>query len=224
MNLKKIWDESFLKSIADTEAKSDTNPVDWRVSGRATKAWPDKENKSWWDINGYEMFVNFSQAWTDSGFEVWVSPDGVPGIEIEFNNYFGSTYVRAFADAVAVRGNELAIIDFKTGAYTPDSSMQLGIYASLMELQFGVRPSVGYYYSARKAEFIKTKGIERWTIPVLTNLFNKFEVAIDNEIFLPNVGMSCGTCGVRDYCYAVGGQLAEFYDKLADTNTEGENK
>ena len=90
-----------------------------------------------------------------------------------------------------------------------------------MEMQFGFRPTKGYYYSARKAQFIETTGLERWTIPVLTELFTKFDLGVRNEIFLPNVGMSCSTCGVKEYCYAVGGQLAPIYDTLANLKKEG---
>ena len=41
-----IWEESFLNEIADVEKSTGTNPTDWRVSGKATKANPDKENKA----------------------------------------------------------------------------------------------------------------------------------------------------------------------------------
>jgi putative RecB family exonuclease len=211
-----MWDESFLEQIAEVSAKNNTNPVDWRVGGRSTKANPDKENKAWWDENGKRMFFDFINAWQESGFEVWVSPEGVPGIEIGFNNNFGAVPVKAFADAVVMAGNEVAVVDFKTGSYIPDSSLQLGVYASLMEMQFGFRPTKGYYYDARKAQFIEASGLERWTIPVLTELFTKFDIGIRNEIFLPNIGMSCSTCGVKEYCYAVGGQLAQIYDPLAN--------
>jgi len=216
-----MWEESFLEQIAEVEAKSGTNPTDWRVGGRSSKANPDKENKVWWDENGRKMFYDFINAWSESGFEIWVSPQGVPGIEIAFNNNFGDVPVRGFADAVVKVGNEVAVIDFKTGSYMPDSSIQLGVYASLMEMQFGFRPTKGYYYSARKAQFIESPGLERWSIPVLTELFAQFERGIQNEIFLPNIGMSCSTCGVKDYCYAVGGQLSEIYDSLANIKKEG---
>jgi putative RecB family exonuclease len=216
-----MWEESFLEQIAEVEEKSGTNPVDWRVGGRSSKANPDKENKVWWDENGRKMFYDFINAWSESGFEIWVSPQGVPGIEIGFNNNFGDVPVRGFADAVVKVGNEIAVIDFKTGNYMPDSSIQLGVYASLMEMQFGFRPTKGYYYSARKAQFIESPGLERWSIPVLTELFTQFERGIQNEIFLPNIGMSCGTCGVKDYCYAVGGQLSQIYDSLANIKKEG---
>lgn len=213
-----IWDKAFLSQIAEVEAKSGTNPTDWRKGGRASKENPDKENKAWWDVNGKRMFFDFINAWQESGFEIWVSPEGVPGIEIGFNNNFGTVPIKAFADAIVVDGNEVAVVDFKTGSYTPESSMQLGVYASLMELQFGFRPTKGYYYSARKAQFIQSPGLDRWTIPVLTDMFQKFDIGVKNDIFLPNIGMACSTCGVKEYCYAVGGQLAPIFDPLAEIN------
>ena len=217
MTWDNIWDESFLECIAEQEARSGSNPTDWRVAGRATKENPDKENKVWWDNNGKRMFFDFINAWQESQFEVWVSPQNVPGVEIEFNNNFGEVPIKAFADAIVVTpAGELAVVDFKTGAYMPDSSLQLGVYASMMEMQFGIRPSKGYYYSARKAQFIEAVGLDRWTIPLLTELFAQFARGLEQEIFLPNIGMSCGTCGVKEYCYAVGGQLAQIYDPLAE--------
>ena len=217
MTWDNIWDESFLEQIAEVEKKSGTNPTDWRKGGRATKDNPDKENKVWWDENGKKMFFDFINAWQESHFEVWVSPQNVPGVEIEFNNNFGDVPIKAFADAIVVTpAGELAVVDFKTGAYMPDSSLQLGVYASLMEMQFGIRPSKGYYYSARKAQFIEAVGLDRWTIPLLTELFAQFARGLEQQIFLPNIGMSCGTCGVKEYCYAVGGQLAQIYDPLAE--------
>lgn len=215
MTWETIWRESFDAEIETVQSKSGSNPFDWRRGGRSTKENPNKEDGNWWDENGERMFFDFINAWQASGFEIWVSPEGVPGIEIGFNNLFGDVPIKAFADAVVMSGNELTVIDFKTGSYMPDSSLQLGVYASLMEMQFGVRPTKGYYYSARKAQFIESPGIERWTIPVLTEMFRQFNLGIENKIFLPNIGMSCGTCGVKEYCYAVGGQLAEIFDPLA---------
>jgi RecB family exonuclease len=212
-----MWDESFIQQIAEAEAKSGTNPTDWRRGGRATKDNPDKENKAWWDENGKKMFFDFINAWQESQFEIWVSPQNLPGVEIEFNNNFGEVPIKAFADAIVVTpAGELAVVDFKTGSYMPDSSLQLGVYASMMEMQFGIRPSKGYYYSARKAQFIEAVGLDRWTIPLLTELFAQFARGLEQEIFLPNIGMACSTCGVKEYCYAVGGQLAQIYDPLAE--------
>ena len=216
MSWDKIWDEAFVAEIAAVEEKSGTNPTDWRVSGRATVKNPDRENKAWWDENGKQMFYDFIGAWSQSGFEIWTTPEGLPGVELGFNIMLGEVPVKAFADLIAVNSvGELCVVDFKTGSYTPDSSMQLGIYAVCMEKTFGLRPTRGYYYSARKAAFLESEGLDRWTIPVLTEMFSQFQRGLDADIFLPNIGMSCSTCGVKEYCYAVGGQLSQIYDPLA---------
>jgi len=217
MTWDKVWDETFLEAIADQEAKSGSNPTDWRVAGRATKENPDKENKNWWDRNGKEMFFNFITAWEGSKFELWVTPEGVPAAELGWLLNFGDVPIKAFADAIVVEpSGELAVIDFKTGSFMPGSSMQLGVYACCMEMQFGIRPTKGYFYDARKAEFKELSGLDRWTIPVMTELFAQFVRGIDANIYLPNIGMACSTCGVKDYCYAVGGQLSTIYDPLAE--------
>ena len=218
MTWDKIWDESFLNQIAATEARNPhTNPVDWRIGGRSSAKNPDKENKAWWDENGKKMFFDFINAWQESHFELWVSEDNTPGVEIEFNQMFGTVPIKAFADAIVVTpAGELAVVDFKTGSYMPDSSMQLGVYACCMEMQYGVRPSKGYFYSARKGLFLEASGMDRWTIPVMAEMFQQFARGLEQEIHLPNISMMCGSCGVKDYCYAYGGQLAPIYDPLAN--------
>ena len=55
------------------------------------------------------MFFDFINAWTESGFELWVSPEGVPGAEIGFNNNFGDVPVKAFADAIVVNEGDVLI-------------------------------------------------------------------------------------------------------------------
>lgn len=219
MNLETIWEESFNEAIAEIETRTGTNPTDWRVGGRASVKNPDKENKVWWDENGLKMFQDFTVAWKESKIKIWESPEGLPGIELGFNQHFGDVLIKGFADLVGVLpSGELIVVDFKTGASTPDSAMQLGLYACLMELQFGIRPTRGYYYSARKAKFEEAEGMHRWTVPVFTELFAQFARGLEAEIFLPNIGMSCGTCGVKEYCYAVGGELSKLYDPIAQIN------
>ena len=219
MNLDTLWQESFTESIADIEKRTGSNPTDWRASGRATKEYPDKENKVWWDNNGPKMLADFVQVWRESHIKIWESPEGLPGIELGFAQYFGDVYIKGFADLIGVLpSGELIVVDFKTGKSTPDSAMQLGLYACLMEMQFGIRPTRAYFYSARDAKFEEAEGLNRWTIPVFTELFAQFQRGLDAKIFLPNIGMSCSSCGVKDYCYAVGGELSTIYDPIAQLN------
>ena len=215
-NLKEIWEHAFLSEIGVVEQRTGTNPVDWRVGGRASKANPDKENKVWWDENGLRMFEDFVTAFTNNKWKVWIAPDGVLGVEMEFNVHFGDVLIKAFADLILENEDgSLTVVDLKTGAYTPDSAMQLGVYASCIESVYGVRPQYGAYYKARDAMLQPSPGLELWTIPVLTEMFAQFERGLQAEIFLPNINMMCGSCGVKDYCHALGGSLAHTVDPLA---------
>lgn len=214
MDLNKIWNESFNKTIGEEQEKTGLNPVDWRRAGRVSKDWPDKENGDWWNLNGLEMFTNFVTVWEQMGWSVWHTPEGIPGIELEVNQYYGDIFVKAFIDLVAVTPDgELVVIDLKTGKTMP-SNMQLGLYASSIEKTFGIRPTVGYYYDARKAVMLPTENLARWTPQLFNELFRQFELGVENKIFLPNVGMGCSSCSVSDYCYANDGSMAEIMDPL----------
>jgi hypothetical protein len=214
-NIKQTWDETFLQLIGEEETKTETNPVDWRASGRATKDYPDKENKQWWDDKGPEMVQTFINFWENNRWSIWHTPNGTPAVEIEMNVTFGNVPVKCYADLIAVTpAGELGVVDLKTGASTPESTMQLGVYACAMEILFDIRPSIGFYYSARSG-IMEPVNIDQWTIPILSDLFNQFKKGLDNEIFLPNMGMTCKSCSVKEYCYSMGGQLSHNFDPLS---------
>lgn len=213
---EKYWRTKFQQLIDETQVKTNTIPSDWRSGGRATKAYPNKENDIWWSEHGPKMVQNFMTWWTNSGWEVYTGKANVPHIEAEFSVYFGDVSVRAIADLIAVTPEgELVVIDYKTGTYMPDSNMQLGLYAACMELTSGVRPTKGFFYNARHGVMEDAGDLSRWTVPLFTELFKQFEKAVQEQIFLPYLGMACKTCAVSQYCYAYGGEHAKKYDPLA---------
>lgn len=211
--LEVLWQKAFNDAVGAEQEKSGTNPLDWRCGGKATKEWPDKENGDWWNAKGLDMLVKFTEVWEASGLTIWKTPEGVSALELEVNVNYGQVYVKAFIDCVAVTADgQLVVVDYKTGKSMP-SGMQLGLYASSMEKTFGTRPTHGYYYDARKAVLVPVQ-IDRWTPALFTEMFRQFEFAVTNKIFLPNVGMSCSTCSVGDYCYANDGKMASLMDPL----------
>jgi len=215
-NVKLLWEQVFNECIGNEQERHGTNPVDWKAAGRATKANPNKENGDWWAEQGPEMLANFIQFWENSGFQVWHTPEGFPAIELEINLDYGDVRIKAFIDLVAVTPDgELVVIDFKTGANMPSSSMQLGLYGTAIEKQFGIKPAAGYYYDARNVVMAPAPGFDNWTYELFTELFRQFELGVANEIFLPNLGMMCKSCSVKDYCYAYGGKLKDKFDPLS---------
>jgi len=225
LTIEQLWAECFNQAIGDQQERHGSNPVDWKAGGRKSKEWPDKENGDWWSAKGPEMLHNFVQTWAASGFQVWVTPEGIPAIELELNVDFGEVRVKAFVDLVAVTPDgELVVIDWKSGANMPSNSMQLGLYAAAIGKQFGITPSGGYYYNARAAIFEPAEGMDRWTHPLFTELFRQFEFSVQNRIFLPNISMMCKSCMVVDYCHANGGEFAHLVDPLYAIGNQKEGK
>lgn len=211
----KYWNAHFQTLIDAKAAETDTIPSAWRAGGRATKAYPEKENDAWWQDNGPIMVDNFIQWWRNNKWSVWFYND-VPQIEAEYNVMFGDVLVKSFIDLIAVTPEgDIAVIDYKAGAYMPDTNMQLGLYACAVQQITGTRPTKGYFYNARQGTMEEAGDLSRWTVQLFTELFKQFNKAVEQEIFLPNVGMMCKSCSVKDYCHAYGGELAVKYDPLA---------
>ena len=95
---------------------------------------------------------------------------------------------------------ELVVVDLKTGSRTPESDMQLGFYAAGLELMFGVRPHLGAYWMARKGGLTPLVDLDRYTPEFIGKMLDKFNLAVEHEIFLPHATSLCGSCGVRPLC------------------------
>lgn len=212
-----VWLTALSEAVTSEVEKTGVVPEQWRAGGRATKANPLKENGGWWADRGHQMVSDFEAWWTaNNDWYVWLTPTGERAVEIALFSDFNGVPVRAFADLIAYDADGiLSVVDFKTGAHMPNNGMQLGMYATLVEVLFGVRPQRGYYYDARNATMVRAEGMERWTKPVFDHLFTKFAKAVEEEIFLPSISMLCSSCSVNDYCYAYGGQLAQDVDPIS---------
>jgi hypothetical protein len=218
---EKYWQETFQKLIDAEVVKTDTMPSEWRAGGRATKAYPNKENDIWWSDNGPKMVDYWIQFREESGWKIWDTPAGIPAIETEMNQIIRGVNIKAFLDRVMVApSGELVIVDIKSGSAEPKSQTQLGIYAILVEKTFGVRPSLGSYFMARTGELTTPQSLDRYTEARLGSWAKGFELAMENKIFIPSVGFMCGTCSVNSACYAVGGKDSYLYPEIPI----GENK
>jgi putative RecB family exonuclease len=195
--------------------KEADNGRPWRSGGRATKAYPNKEDASWWLANGPDMVDYWIQFRKNSGYQLYLLPDGTPAIETELNQTVGGVLMKAFLDRLTVAPTgELVIVDIKTGSKEPAGQTQLGIYAILVEKTLGIRPSLGAYFMARTGELTQPVNLDRYTEARLASWAKGFELAIENKIFIPSVGFMCGTCSVNHACYAVGGKDSNLYPEI----------
>ena len=212
-----LWTEKFSEAIEAEAERHGVAPAAWRAGGRATKENPNKEDGQFWLTKGDAMFNDFLAWWNaNNDWYVWRTPHGIPAVEISLESELQGVPVKAFADIIVYdQDGVLSVVDVKTGSSMPTGSMQLGLYAVLCEKLFGVRPQRGYYYDARKATMVQAEGMDKWTLPLFEELFSQFARAVEAEVFLPNVGMLCSSCSVKQFCYIMGGELAQDVDPLS---------
>lgn len=185
---------------------------DWIATGRASKDYPNGNDGAWWLDNGPKM-VDAYADWRDrTGWDVWTTPKGDPAIELEgIITLPLGVRVKGFVDRVfQLDDGSLVVCDIKSGAKTPDSTAQLGIYATLVEYLYGVRPRWGTFWMARKGEHTPLASLNRWSPNVLGSMFKGFvsqvERAREDNIFLPKPSGFCKSCTVAKFCFITGGE------------------
>lgn len=203
---EKYWKINFEQS---------DNGMTFRAGGRATKAYPNKEDNTWWLAEGPKQVDAWIQFREESGYVIWETPDGRPAVETELNHKVGGVLVKGFLDRLMVSPTgELTVVDIKTSAKEPSVNTQLGIYAIMVEKIFGVRPSKGAYFMTRTGELTTPVDLDMYTASRFGSHLRGFELAIDNNIFIPAPGFMCGTCSVNNACYAVNGKDSHLYPEL----------
>ena len=213
-NLEQDWLSTLDRTVSAKVEQTGFDLSAWRIAGRPTKDKPHGEDIEFGTESGLAQLHGYS-LWLASTDWTLVDFDGEPAVELPVSCHFGDIPVRGFIDGVwATPDGELVVVDYKTGSRTPDSLLQLGLYAASLEQMGYPRPSLGAFYMTRKGEMTKPESLDRYTAHFWEQMFSLFSRAVQEDIFLPNVAQNCRTCGVRDACAAVGGVDAYRYDPL----------
>lgn len=215
-----VFREELAKAVAEETRHSGFPLEDWFTAGRQKDG---HEAVAWWMENGPEMVQAFID-WYDfhPDISVWVTPDGIPAIELPVDATFGSVQVKGYIDVVFKVGTALVLTDLKTSAKVPFTPRQLGIYACALELTYGIRPRYGTYFMNRgtaprggpKTFFQRPIELDRpqYSIAYLTAEFEQAEKGIQGGVFPANPGENCGRCGVSYACTEVSGGRARELD------------
>ncbi|MDM4718421.1 PD-(D/E)XK nuclease family protein [Micromonospora sp. WMMA1363] len=143
-------------------------------------------------------------ALADSG-RVWRDPDGFPALEVEFRLDLGGVAVVGYIDQVWQWGTgQIGPRDLKTGTRLPGSPLQLGVYRVAVQELYGFLPAWGDFYMAKNNRPERPVDLSRYTREWVTSQFRMLEAGIRAESFLPNPGDGCRTCGVSEFCSAIG--------------------
>lgn len=178
--------------------------AEFRAGGRATKAYPNKEDETWWREHGPKQIEAWVE-WQDQNPNLEILDiNGTPAIEIAVSANLDGVTLKGVIDRVFVdtQSGELLIVDLKTGAYPPASQLQLGFYRVALEQTVGLNPQYGAYWMARQGVLSQIE--ELWhPTEMITSWLRQTKQLIDDNVFLPHLTNMCKSCGVRDFCYAV---------------------
>jgi len=211
------WKDAWHEEVRQRFVASGIQPVEWRAAGRKSKDKPNAEDGDWWYGEGLQMVEKYAE-WRTSGDEkdwlIWEPGAGVPAIELGITAPIGGVTVKGFIDRIFVApAGELVVVDLKSGARNPDSDLQLGFYACLVEVAYGIRPQFGAYYKAREGRLVKPLvDLDYMSVNLLGGYLRDFVRARENGIYLPVVGSHCNNCGVAAFCAAVDGPEAPKFD------------
>lgn len=206
MNAQELWASAWQVEVADTTRNGEVKLEDLRQSSRSTKANPTGENSSWWYENG-QKFVESWITWrSNSGWKIWTTPEGKPAIELGLSVKIGNIDMVGAVDRVfETPEGELVILDLKTGVRTPQSDLQLAVYASMMERAIGVRPNWGTYWMARQGTTTPPASLDSMSLQKLDELVALFEKARQHSLYLPNFD-TCKMCSLTEFCYWKNGE------------------
>ena len=208
IDLNKVWNDAWNAEIEDIIKYQDSNfdTKTLRQSSRTTKANPDGENAEWWYVNG-RKFLDSWIAWRKgSGWNIWTTPQGVPAIELMMEIETGGVNLKGAVDRVFITPEkEIIVVDLKTGIRTPQSDLQLQVYACMLERATGIRPDFGAYWMARQGGTSTPVRLNKFTLKKLDEMVSLFQKAREDNLYLPNFE-SCKMCSVQEYCYWVDGE------------------
>jgi hypothetical protein len=214
--IERIFHEAFDEEI-DKRLKEepDFTKDQWRASGRASKAWPNKENEEWWRANGPSHVMSWV-TWrlNNPSWEIAYVPNDrgtmLPGIELPVTAKLGGVDVRGYVDRLFHRNEtELLCLDIKTGSREPESPEQLGTYNVALEETYGVAPDFGAYWLSRTGGTSAFYDMRMYPRERVEFTYKTVRAQQEQGMFLPKQSALCNGCSVRDYCLAVNGSKSD---------------
>jgi hypothetical protein len=194
-----VWPEEL-----DALRAREPDETKWRTAGRKTKEQPNGQDVAWWADQGPVMcnrYVDWRIAHADV-YDIATLPDGQPAVEFGGEVTAGDTPLTFYPDVLFVdrETGATVVVDKKTGATMPSSTMQLGKYARWVEKKYNIRVWYGAYYDARRGTLEPPRLLDRWRNDMVNEMYETLDRAIEAKVFLPNIRRECRGCGHRRHC------------------------
>lgn len=207
----RTFDDYLDEEIAEKERDQPSFTKDqYKVSGRASAQWPNKEDEAWWRFHGPAM-VNRYITWKSRlPWDIYLY-GGKPAIELKLEPVVGEATVVAYVDRVfQIRSTgDLVVVDIKTGSRPIKTTVQLGDYKVGLEYTYGEPVKYGTHWMARSGEHGQLAILDAYTQDRMQFEYETFQYERDKGLFVANPGDACGLCSAQPWCYAQSGEFAD---------------
>lgn len=212
--------ESFIQFLDEQvkEALTDSRNAlfdesDIKPTGRVSKDWPNKRDRSWWEHHG-PLFAQQYIDWRESADNMLMPAEAIPGddylVEVKVEGELGGIPVLGFIDRMVLKSPEghPVVVDLKTGK-APSTVLQLATYAVLASEQLGIEIKHGAFYLAEKGELSSVMDLSKYTREVIESMYSDARRGIEAGVYLPNPNAFCSTCPVKQFCKLYGNEPPE---------------
>lgn len=187
LSQRTLCDETLVSVFTDSYAKyanaalaETPNLAQWFASGPYAG---EADLSRRFDI-GLEQVGRY-QGWVSNHPEevIWITPDGTPGIEIEFDIDLDGVQIRGFIDAILDTPEGIVVRDHKTGNH-PGSDFQLGVYAVALSEVYGIyKPQIGDYWMGKTGKATYPFDLSEWTRYEVSSRFKELDQNVRAERF-----------------------------------------
>ncbi|MDP2821012.1 MAG: UvrD-helicase domain-containing protein [bacterium] len=162
----------------------------------------DKEQKKEYFEQGKKSLEKFYDDFREEKPEIVKIGDDL-ALEKDFNLKIGGQTIIGKIDRIDKIGEQIEIIDYKTGAFKEklekDDKEQLLLYQIAAEEVFKIEPKKLTYYYLDQGQKISFLGSEKEKQELKEKINSRIE-KIKQSKFEPTPGWQCGSCDFRDIC------------------------
>ncbi|MGN6126746.1 MAG: PD-(D/E)XK nuclease family protein, partial [Humibacter sp.] len=202
-----VWERCFDAQL-DGLRRKEPDEYKWRFS--------PSEPLGVWSTLGPQLV----QSWIDwrqrSPYTVWITPDGVPAIELDVSGMLPGcpVEIQGYIDIVMHDPvfDQLVIIDKKTSKKPPAEVAQFATYAALLEVKYGVRARLGAAFMKRQGTVARPVEQAEHTPGAIGAAFGEAWEQIKAGKVPATPGRACFLCDTSSSCAIKNGPLADRYD------------
>lgn len=198
------------KETVDNPRNSLLDETGIKPTGRASKEWPGKRDRKWWEHHG-PIFCQQYVDWRNDPDNPIMPQGSTFTVEMEVRGVLGGIETLGKIDRLVLDSplGEPCVLDLKTGK-EPGTGLQIATYAILAAEQLDMKPiNVGYFYLAEKGELSNPVDLTRYTREIIDGMYSSVRRGIEQGVYTPNPNAFCSTCAVKQYCGLYGNRPPE---------------